>query len=266
MMVGLMWNWSFPINKSLWTSSYVVFSRRHGRRRDRNDHVDRRRHIACKRWTKPFVIYGMNPMVAFVGSGVMARCIYSIFTVNYQGKRIPLEAGIYQRLFRSWLEPVNASLAFASPSCCSGLGFCPCSTRRNLLQGVSARFLDVATASAVPMLPVCTACDSTDHLRASPALLPSPGSGTSSRRLRRAQTRTAKRVGDRHARRRGEASRVCDSRRRGARRADAERGVAGLSSSVGVGAVAATRAAASGARSSCRSRAATRSSRRTPTR
>ena len=25
MMVGLMWNWSFPINKSLWTSSYVVF-------------------------------------------------------------------------------------------------------------------------------------------------------------------------------------------------------------------------------------------------
>src|SRR5262249_20848806 len=25
MMVGLMWNWSFPINKSIWTSSYVVF-------------------------------------------------------------------------------------------------------------------------------------------------------------------------------------------------------------------------------------------------
>ena len=25
MMAGLMWNWSFPINKSLWTSSYVVF-------------------------------------------------------------------------------------------------------------------------------------------------------------------------------------------------------------------------------------------------
>ena len=26
MMAGLMWNWSFPINKSIWTSSYVVFS------------------------------------------------------------------------------------------------------------------------------------------------------------------------------------------------------------------------------------------------
>src|SRR4030088_3596350 len=26
MMIGLMWNWSFPINKNLWTSSYVVFT------------------------------------------------------------------------------------------------------------------------------------------------------------------------------------------------------------------------------------------------
>ena len=66
-----------------------------------------------KGWTKPFVIYGMNPMVAFVGSGVMARCIYSIFTVSYHGKTIPLQAGIYNVLFLSWLEPVNASLAFA---------------------------------------------------------------------------------------------------------------------------------------------------------
>jgi len=26
MVLGLMWNWSFPINKSLWTSSYVMFT------------------------------------------------------------------------------------------------------------------------------------------------------------------------------------------------------------------------------------------------
>jgi len=64
-------------------------------------------------WSKPFVVYGMNPMVAFVGSGVMARCIYSIFTVNYNGTKISLEAAIYRSLFASWLEPVNASLAFA---------------------------------------------------------------------------------------------------------------------------------------------------------
>lgn len=112
MMVGMMWNWSFPINKSIWTSSYVLFCGG----------------MACvslatvmwivdiqqiRGWTKFFVTYGMNPMVAFVGSGVMARCIYSIFKVTYDGKSIPLQEGVYRTLFLSWLDPVNASLAFA---------------------------------------------------------------------------------------------------------------------------------------------------------
>jgi len=111
-MAGLMWHWSFPINKSLWTSSYVVFCAGMAA-------------VAIatiiwivdvhnvRGWTKFFVVYGMNPMIAFVGSGVMARCIYSIFKVNYGGKQIALQAAIYQSLFASWLEPVNASLAFA---------------------------------------------------------------------------------------------------------------------------------------------------------
>ena len=81
MMVGLMWNWAFPINKNLWTSSYVIFTAG----------------MACvsiatimwivdycnvKWWTKPFVIYGVNPIVAFVGSGVLARLIYTLWHVE----------------------------------------------------------------------------------------------------------------------------------------------------------------------------------------
>jgi predicted acyltransferase len=112
MMAGMMWSWSFPINKSLWTSSYVVFCAGMATIAIATIMwiVDLR---GIKGWTKPFVIYGMNPMVAFVGSGVLARLIYSIFTVNLNGKTVPLEAGIYQVVFASWLEPVNASLAFA---------------------------------------------------------------------------------------------------------------------------------------------------------
>ena len=112
MMLGTMWHWVFPINKSLWTSSYVIFTAG----------------LACvslatviwivdfhksRGWTKPFVVYGLNPMVAFVGSGVMARCIYSIFKVTQDGKRISLQAWLHQTFFASWLSPINASLAFA---------------------------------------------------------------------------------------------------------------------------------------------------------
>jgi predicted acyltransferase len=64
-------------------------------------------------WTKPFVIYGMNPIVAFVGSGIMARLIYSVFKVNSNGKPIALETWIYQTFYASWLPPRDASLLFA---------------------------------------------------------------------------------------------------------------------------------------------------------
>jgi predicted acyltransferase len=112
MVLGLMWNWSFPINKSLWTSSYVVFTAG----------------MACvalatimwivdqngiRWWTKPFVIFGLNPIVAFVGSGVMARLIYTLWHVDYQGKSVSLVEAIYQGLLVPWLPPRVASLAFA---------------------------------------------------------------------------------------------------------------------------------------------------------
>jgi predicted acyltransferase len=112
MMVAMMWNWVFPINKSLWTSSYVLFSAGLASLALATVMwiVDFQR---VRRGTRLFVTYGVNPFVAFVGSAVMARCIYSIFKVNYEGRRIPLQEGIYRTLFASWLSPVNASLAFA---------------------------------------------------------------------------------------------------------------------------------------------------------
>jgi predicted acyltransferase len=112
MMVGSMWHWVFPINKSLWTSSFVVFSAGIASLSLATVmwFVDYQK---VRRGTKLFVVYGVNPIVAFVGSAVMARCIYSIFKVTYEGKRISLQEGIYRTLFESWLSPINASLAFA---------------------------------------------------------------------------------------------------------------------------------------------------------
>jgi predicted acyltransferase len=112
MVVGMMWNWSFPINKSLWTSSYVMFTGGMGAITLATCIwlVDVKE---VRWWTKPFVIYGMNPILAFVGSGVVARIIYSLIKVPYGGKSIPLETAIYESAFASWLDPRNASLAFA---------------------------------------------------------------------------------------------------------------------------------------------------------
>lgn len=112
MMLGLMWHWVFPINKSLWTSSYVLFTGGMAALTLATIMwiVDFQK---VRGWTRPFVIYGVNPIIAFIGSGVMARLIYSIIKVSSDGKRIPLQAWLHQTLFASWLTPMNASLAFA---------------------------------------------------------------------------------------------------------------------------------------------------------
>jgi predicted acyltransferase len=59
------------------------------------------------------VIYGINPLVAFVGSGMMARTIYSLWRVEYGGREIAIQSAIHQQFFASWLAPKDASFAFA---------------------------------------------------------------------------------------------------------------------------------------------------------
>jgi len=132
MVLGLMWNWSFPINKNLWTSSYVIFTAG----------------MACvalatimwivdycnvKWWTKPFVVFGVNPIVAFVGSGVMARLIYTLWHVNYQGHSIAIQDAIYRILFLPWLPPRVASLAFAIAFVLLWYGILTVLYRRNIV-------------------------------------------------------------------------------------------------------------------------------------
>ncbi len=132
MMIGLMWHWVFPINKSLWTSSYVVFTAGMAALSLATIMwiVDFQK---VSGWTKPFVIYGVNPIIAFIGSGVMARLIYSIIKVSSDGKRIPLQAWLYQTLFASWLTPLNASLAFALAFVLFWYGILHLLYRRNII-------------------------------------------------------------------------------------------------------------------------------------
>ena len=52
-------------------------------------------------------------MIAFLGSGLMARLIYSILKVSQDGRTVSLQAALHQALFASWLPPRVASLAFA---------------------------------------------------------------------------------------------------------------------------------------------------------
>jgi len=113
MMVGLMWHWSFPIAKNIWTSSYVVFTAGMGALTLATCMwlIDVQR---ITWWTKAPLVFGLNPIVAFVGSGFLARLLYTLIKVpGPNGTLIPAQQAIFDTLYGSWLEPRDASLLFA---------------------------------------------------------------------------------------------------------------------------------------------------------
>lgn len=113
MMLGLVWHWVFPINKSIWTSSYVLFTAGMGAVSLATCMwiIDV---MQVRRWTFPFVVYGTNPMLAFLGSGLMARITSSIWTWETgTGSRISAQGFVFNTLYASWLPPREASFAYA---------------------------------------------------------------------------------------------------------------------------------------------------------
>jgi predicted acyltransferase len=108
---GLIWNWSFPINKPLWTSSYVLFTA--GLAALTLGTIlwvtDQQR---ITWWTRPFVTYGVNPMIAFVGSGVMAKLIGGVVRVPH-GDGMASPKAVAWEFLSGMLPPRVASLAFA---------------------------------------------------------------------------------------------------------------------------------------------------------
>jgi predicted acyltransferase len=58
-------------------------------------------------------VFGVNPIVAFVGSAMLSRLLYTTLRVPNDGATISLQQAIHRSLFASWLPPKPASLAFA---------------------------------------------------------------------------------------------------------------------------------------------------------
>ena len=112
MIIGWALNPFFPINKALWTSSYVFFT----------GGLAMQFLALCywlidikgyRGWTKPFVVLGVNAIALYVGSGVMADLLGLIKVPKGDGTSTSLHGWIYHNLFLSWAPPYKASLAFA---------------------------------------------------------------------------------------------------------------------------------------------------------
>ncbi|WP_439181756.1 acyltransferase family protein [Carboxylicivirga taeanensis] len=115
-VVGWLCSFILPLNKPLWTSSYVIYTGG----------------LAMlllsllvwlvdikgyKRWTSFFVVFGMNPLFIFAFSGLWAKVLARLITI-----RIDTDGGaqvlngytaLYQQVFVPLSGPLNGSLLFA---------------------------------------------------------------------------------------------------------------------------------------------------------
>jgi predicted acyltransferase len=113
---GEVMNLWFPINKNLWTSSYVVFTAGCALLLLALCYwlVDMR---GQRRPAFPFVVFGMNALAVFALSGLVARLFGLIKETVTQPDgtvtSVSLQSYYYARFFASWAGPLNGSLAYA---------------------------------------------------------------------------------------------------------------------------------------------------------
>lgn len=109
---GLLLNRWCPINKNLWTSSYVVFTAGMALLVFALCHwlIDVR---GYRRWATPFVSYGRNPIVAYVLSSLVAKELLLWRVARADGSTIDLARYLYESLFLPLARPVDASLLYA---------------------------------------------------------------------------------------------------------------------------------------------------------
>ena len=105
--LALAWDLYLPINKPIWTSTYVVLSTGW-------DLIILSILIGVleiariKSWSRFFEPFGKNPLFIFVLSGIVVLTMGLIFIGDTS-----LKGWIYQNLFLSWLSPYNASFLYA---------------------------------------------------------------------------------------------------------------------------------------------------------
>ena len=111
--VGWLWSFWFPLNKSLWTSSYVVYTAG----------IALLLLAGCyylidikgyHRWAKPFMIFGTNAIALYVGSTIVGKLLDIAELAAPNDETISLQAKIFETWFLPFASPMNASALYAA--------------------------------------------------------------------------------------------------------------------------------------------------------
>jgi predicted acyltransferase len=113
MIAGLLWNRWFPINKNLWTSSFVLLTGGFALV-----------FVACLywaieiknwrgTWTMPLLVFGMNPIAAFVADSLVYGPGYTFTVKTAGGATMNWHEAAQDKLLSLGFNPAKASLVYS---------------------------------------------------------------------------------------------------------------------------------------------------------
>ncbi len=143
LVAGKLWGLVFPINKNLWTSSYVLFtagfalvifailyyaverktaaaeggcraaiSSNAGSSPGDGAGAHQSQKMTVPWWGRPFVWYGSNAIVAYAASSFVGKASV-VFHTTWNNERVTWKTMLYERFFAPHASPYHASLLWA---------------------------------------------------------------------------------------------------------------------------------------------------------
>lgn len=109
---GWLWNFTFPINKALWTSSYVLYTGGLAMvfLASLLFIIDVK---GFKKWATPFIHFGTNPLAIYMFSGIYVLSISYLKITNSEGSLVSIYNYLYTDIFVPVTGNMNGSLLFA---------------------------------------------------------------------------------------------------------------------------------------------------------
>lgn len=113
MILAYVWNPFFPINKPIWSSSYVLLTCGLGMilLGGLIYIMDIKKYT---KWAKPFIVFGLNPLFIYALSSISVKILFWIKTLDENGEAVSAYRSLYDNVFASLMGNNEfASLAFA---------------------------------------------------------------------------------------------------------------------------------------------------------
>lgn len=112
LLLGYLWSWEFPLNKNMWTSSFVLVAGGYSLALLTICFWAIEFHGWRKVWTYPWIVFGSNAIVAYMFSELVPEALWNIH-VNSGGKRVEVPVWISQHTIAHIPDPHWSAFAYS---------------------------------------------------------------------------------------------------------------------------------------------------------